>query len=68
MRIFSNHISTKTLRKNCGEFGYPLLGYGILAVLLDSLDKVLVTRLISKEAGGIYSVGYRLGMVMRFSM
>jgi len=54
----------KDLAKKLWRFGYPLLGYGILAVLLDSLDKVLVTRLISKEAGGIYSVGYRLGMVM----
>ncbi len=54
----------KDLAKKLWQFGYPLLGYGILAVLLDSLDKVLVTRLISKEAGGIYSVGYRLGMVM----
>lgn len=52
------------LAKKLWQFGYPLLGYGILAVLLDSIDKVLVTRLISKEAGGIYSVGYRLGMVM----
>ena len=54
----------KDLAKKLWQFGYPLLGYGILAVLLDSLDKVLVTRFISKEAGGIYSVGYRLGMVM----
>jgi len=54
----------KDLAKKLWRFGYPLLGYGILAVLLDSLDKVLVTRFISKEAGGIYSVGYRLGMVM----
>lgn len=54
----------KDLAKKLWQFGYPLLGYSILSVLLDSLDKVLVTRLISKEAGGIYSVGYRLGMVM----
>lgn len=54
----------KDLAKKLWQFGYPLLGYSILAVLLDSLDKVLVTRFISKEAGGIYSVGYRLGMVM----
>lgn len=54
----------KDLAKKLWLFGYPLLGYSILAVLLDSLDKVLVTRFISKEAGGIYSVGYRLGMVM----
>lgn len=54
----------KDLAKKLWQFGYPLLGYGILAVLLDSIDKILVTRLISKEAGGIYSVGYRLGMVM----
>ncbi|MFN3345576.1 MAG: lipopolysaccharide biosynthesis protein [Chloroherpetonaceae bacterium] len=54
----------KNLAKKLWQFGYPLLGYGILSVLLDSLDKVLVTRFISKEAGGIYSIGYRLGMVM----
>ncbi len=54
----------REIAKKLWQFGYPLLGYGILSVLLDSLDKVLVTRFISKEAGGIYSVGYRLGMVM----
>lgn len=54
----------KTLAKKLWAFGYPLLGYGILSVMLDSIDKVLVTRFISKEAGGIYSVGYRLGMAM----
>ncbi len=61
--LFKRYFN-KDLAKKLWRFGYPLLGYGILAVLLDSLDKVLVTRFISKEAGGIYSVGYRLGMVM----
>jgi O-antigen/teichoic acid export membrane protein len=54
----------KSLAQKLWRFGYPLLGYGVLAVLLDSLDKILVTRFVSKEAGGIYSVGYRLGMAM----
>ncbi len=62
-RLFKPYFN-KDLAKKLWQFGYPLLGYGILSVLLDSLDKVLVTRLISKESGGIYSVGYRLGMVM----
>lgn len=61
--LFKRYFN-KDLAKRLWRFGYPLLGYGVLAVLLDSLDKVLVTRFISKEAGGIYSVGYRLGMVM----
>jgi O-antigen/teichoic acid export membrane protein len=46
------------------KFGLPLLGYGVLTFLLDTIDKPIVTRFISPEAGGIYFVAYRLGMVM----
>lgn len=62
-RLFKARFDA-ALAKKLWAFGYPLLGYGILSVMLDSLDKSLVTRFISKEAGGIYSVGYRLGMAM----
>lgn len=57
--VFEKAAMEKMLR-----FGFPLLFYGVMATALDSLDRIIVVRFISQDAGGIYSTGYRLGMLM----
>jgi len=45
-------------------FSVPLLAGGILSTLVDVADRFILDSLMNKEAVGIYSFAYRIGIVM----
>jgi len=46
------------------RFGLPFLPAGLAIALIDSADRLLLERLDSVAAAGLYNAGVRLGMVM----
>lgn len=57
-----NHI--KTDFRNALYFGLPLLPHTLGTFVIYSMDRLLITHLISASAVGVYMVGLQLGLVM----
>ena len=63
LRSGGGHFSRDWLRQLL-RFGLPFLPTGLAIALLDSADRLLLERLDSVAAAGLYSAGARVGMVM----
>lgn len=46
------------------QFGIPLIPHLIGSVVIDSLDRLFITKMVGVEQLGIYNVGYQVGMVI----
>lgn len=47
-----------------GGYSIPLIPYMLSLTLLSQFDRVMIDRFIGKEATGLYSVGYNLGIML----
>lgn len=63
MKYFHFSFSWSMLRELL-EFGLPYLPATIAVVLMDTVDRVFIERLIGVEAVGLYNAGAKLGMFM----
>lgn len=57
------HFSFPVLRAYC-SYSIPLIPYMLSLTLLSQFDRVMIDRFIGKEATGLYSVGYNLGIMV----
>ncbi|UCD37741.1 MAG: oligosaccharide flippase family protein [Fidelibacterota bacterium] len=62
-RLSLTTVSTETARRLL-RFGLPLLLAGLFTVTLELADRYLLRWLSDLETVGIYSAGYKLGMLM----
>lgn len=46
------------------RFGLPYIPSGLAVILMDLIDRFILERMAGLEVTGIYSAGYKLGMVM----
>jgi O-antigen/teichoic acid export membrane protein len=46
------------------NYSIPLIPYMLSLTLLSQLDRIMIDRLFDKEATGLYSVGYNLGILL----
>lgn len=56
-------FSKKTLRAFV-NYSVPLIPYMLSLTMLSQLDRIMIDRMFGKEATGLYSVGYNLGMLL----
>jgi O-antigen/teichoic acid export membrane protein len=63
VRTGLGHFSAGWLKKLLG-FGLPFLPTGMAIALLDSADRLLLERLDSVAAAGLYNAGTKVGMIM----
>lgn len=56
-------FSKKTLHA-FASYSIPLIPYMLSLTLLSQLDRIMIDRLFDKEAAGLYSVAYNLGMLL----
>ena len=47
------------------KFGVPLIPHNLSHLLLASSDKLMIERIVSSSASGIYSLSYTLGMMIQ---
>ena len=52
------------LLKRILRYSFPLLILGIAGIMNQSLDKILLKRLISGEEAGIYNANYKIAVIM----
>lgn len=62
-RQFSLGFSTKYLR-DLFSFGLPYIPSTLSVVLMDTVDRIIIERMMNAEAAGVYGAGARLGMFM----
>jgi len=66
--IILKRISLKTISidkwKKLMEFGYPFLFTGIFSMILELSDRYILLYLTDIETVGLYSAGYKIGMLM----
>lgn len=66
--LCSEHIAWRRLRLEYERqlrYGIPAVAAGLLFYLLDSVDRVFLGRIVSLDVVGVYSAGYKLGMVIQ---
>lgn len=56
-------FSWQVLRAYC-TYCIPLIPYMLSLTLLSQFDRVMIDHFMGKEAAGLYSVGYNLGMLL----
>ncbi len=52
------------LEKMLLQFGLPYVPSGLAVIIMDLIDRVLLDRKLGDAVTGIYSAGYKLGMIM----
>ena len=62
-RLQIKSISFRTWRR-LARFGLPFLPAGVFAMLMELADRYLLKIMTDMETVGIYSAGYKLGMLM----
>jgi O-antigen/teichoic acid export membrane protein len=55
---------SKTTLQAFANYSIPLIPYMLSQTLLSQLDRIMIDRMFDKEATGLYSVGYNLGMML----
>jgi O-antigen/teichoic acid export membrane protein len=54
----------RTMLSELLRFGLPYVPTGLAVLILDQIGRFFLDRMIGKEAAGIFSAGYKLGMFM----
>ena len=57
-------IYNKTFWVRTLKFNIPLIPYYMSMVILNSSDRIIISRIVNSEAAGIYSVAYTVSMCM----
>lgn len=67
-RIFSLHAMTVVkyfrILKDLVRIGWPLVPNGVLAFVISSSDKFIIDRLLDKASVGIYTMGFKFGIMI----
>jgi len=64
---FGFHYSHHDVRQSL-NYGFPLVFHGIGLLILMMSDRYFIKELISVEAGGIYGIAYKFGMIMNMAL
>jgi O-antigen/teichoic acid export membrane protein len=48
------------------RYGIPLLPHSLIEILNTTIDKILISRMISMSDMGVYSAGYQMGTIINF--
>lgn len=56
----------KAFRQDALRMGIPLIPHVLGAMILESSDRFFIEAMVSKEAVGVYSVGYTVGGIIMF--
>jgi len=63
LKTFKLGIDKKLLKKML-SYGFPIMIAGLAYATNENLDKLLIGRMLDKEAMGIYSAVYKIGVLM----
>ncbi len=66
-RFSVKHVSGKYWRRLM-TFGFPFLPAGIFSMLMEIADRYLLKWLTNMETVGLYSAGYKIGMLMMLAV
>ena len=50
------------------RFGLPYVPAGLAMVIMDQINRFFVDRMLGKEATGLFSAGYKIGMIMSLAV
>ena len=53
-----------SLEKMLLQFGLPYVPSGLAVIIMDLIDRIILDRKLGDAVTGIYSAGYKLGMIM----
>jgi len=62
-RAFKFHIDVQLLKKLL-KFGLPFLPAGLSSMMIQGIDRPILTKLTNLNVAGIYSANYKLGIFM----
>ncbi len=63
IKTFGVHYFHNDVKRSL-QFGFPLIFYGIGFLVLSMSDRLIIKHLISTEAGGIYGISCKFGMIL----